>query len=385
MPLEIPSSPPAGDPIRVMIVDDSAVIRSFLSRYIGSDSAIKVVTSAANGLIALSCLRRTPVDVIVLDIEMPVMDGITALPQILAIDPHVQVIIASTLTKKNAAITLKAFESGAAECLTKPTSQEMSKSNFFRDELVEKVKVLGLVARRKKALSKKALPLAAMGAALPSARTPDITVAPLKKFTLRSEIMKVSPDVIAIGSSTGGPQALQKFFTDLKGGIRQPVFITQHMPAVFTTILAEHISKQSGLTCREAVEGDVVQDEHIYMAPGNFHMIVNAVGAKKIISLNQEPPENFCRPSVDPMMKSLAAAYGRKVLGVIFTGMGSDGLKGCQSIVEAGGAVLAQDEASSVVWGMPGAVAMTGICTQVLPLGQMARAVREYAECRRIT
>jgi two-component system chemotaxis response regulator CheB len=152
------------------------------------------------------------------------------------------------------------------------------------------------------------------------------------------------------------------------------------MPPTFTAILAEHIAKQSGLKCKEAAEGDVVQGGHIYLAPGNFHMTVKDDRGRKTISLNQDAPESFCRPAVDPMLRSIIRAYGRKVLAVILTGMGSDGLKGCQGIVDAGGTVLAQDEATSVVWGMPGAVAMAGICTKVLPLGLMTKAVREYAD-----
>ena len=171
-----------------------------------------------------------------------------------------------------------------------------------------------------------------------------------------------------------------QFFTDLKGSVRQPILVTQHMPPTFTAILAEHIAKQSGLKCKEAAEGEEIQGGHVYLAPGNFHMTVKVTGGKKVISLNQDAPENFCRPAVDPMLRSMIAAYGKKILAVIFTGMGADGLKGCQSLVEAGGTVLAQDEATSVVWGMPGAVAMAGICTQVLPLGQMAKAVRDYTD-----
>jgi two-component system chemotaxis response regulator CheB len=201
-----------------------------------------------------------------------------------------------------------------------------------------------------------------------------------KKFALRSQMVKLAPDAVAIGSSTGGPQALMQFFTDLRMPLRQPVFVTQHMPPTFTTILAEHISKQSGLKCREAQDGEEARGGIVYIAPGNFHMIVKADGAHKRIFLTQDPPENFCRPAVDPMLRSIVAAYGRKVLTVILTGMGSDGMRGCQKVVEVGGTVLAQDEATSVVWGMPGAAAMAGLCTQVLPLGLMAQAVRDYAD-----
>ncbi|MFH1158175.1 MAG: chemotaxis response regulator protein-glutamate methylesterase [Pseudomonadota bacterium] len=369
--------PPVDSLIRVMLVDDSAVIRGFLTRFIESAPEIRVVASVQNGQMALNSMERASFDVVVLDIEMPVMDGLTALPLILKADPSVQVIIASTLTKENAVITLKAIQAGAAECLAKPTSQELSGSTVFRDSLVEKIRTLGLLARSRRRASAK--PPAPGKAAVAVAAAPVKAPPPPRKIDLRSEIVKMIPDVIAVGSSTGGPQALMQFFSELKGGVKQPVFVTQHMPPMFTTILAEHIARQSGLKCVEAAEGDVVQGGHVYLAPGNFHMTVKEEGGRKVISLNQEAPESFCRPAVDPMLRSLAGVYGRKILAVIFTGMGADGLKGCQQIADAGGVVLAQDETTSVVWGMPGAVAMAGVCTQVLPLGLMAKAVREYA------
>ncbi len=370
--------PSAANPIRVMVVDDSAVIRGFLTRFIESSPDIKVISSVANGQMAVNNTAPDKYDVVLLDIEMPVMDGITALPLILKADPNVQVIIASTLTKANAAITLKAFEAGAAECLAKPTSQELAGSNNFRDSLVEKVRSLGMLARKKRGGTGKqsaAAPAAAQKTTVTTRPAP-----PPKKFTLRPEIIKAAPDVIAIGSSTGGPQALLQFFTDLKGPLKQPVFVTQHMPPMFTTILSEHISKQSGLDCREGQDGEPVTGGRVYLAPGNYHMTVRQEGARKIISLNQDAQENFCRPAVDPMLRSLIEAYGKKILAVIFTGMGADGMNACQQLAEAGGTVLAQDEATSVVWGMPGAVAMAGVCTQVLPLNKLAHAVREYAD-----
>ncbi|MCE9507420.1 MAG: chemotaxis response regulator protein-glutamate methylesterase [Alphaproteobacteria bacterium] len=372
---EAPATVSATDPIRVMIVDDSVVIRGFLSRFIESAPGLKVAASVSNGQLALNSIERSSFDVVVLDIEMPVMDGMTALPLLLKADPNIQVIIASTLTKENAAITLKAMGMGAAECLAKPTSQELAGgSTIFRDDLVEKVRELGYLARKKRGLEARPK-MPGISSAAVAARA---SIAE-KKFTLRKELSKTIPEAIAVGSSTGGPQALLQFFTELKGGFRQPVFVTQHMPPTFTTILAEHIARQSGLTCKEAAEGDVVQAGHVYLAPGNFHMTVKDIRGKKFISINQDAPEGFCRPAVDPMLRSIVNVYGSKVLAVIFTGMGADGLKGCQKVVDAGGAVWAQDEATSVVWGMPGAVAMAGICSRVLPLGKMAAAVREYA------
>lgn len=360
--------------IRVMVVDDSAVIRGFLSRYIDAAGDLKVVASAPNGQLALGTLDRQPIDVVVLDIEMPVMDGITALPLILQRDPHIAVIMASTLTKENAAISLKCLQMGATECLAKPTSSEMSGSTAFQDALVEKVRALGRAVHKRRGHAG-----SPVSAPAPSATPAAAPAAPAaKKIQLRPmPIAWRAPEAIAIGSSTGGPQALTQFFSELKGPVKQPIFVTQHMPPMFTSILADNIARHSGMTCREAVHGEKVEPSTVYVAPGNYHMTVQKTAAGVMIALNQEPPENFCRPSVDPMLRSMVDVYGGRILSVIFTGMGADGQKGCQKLVEAGGVVYAQDEATSVVWGMPGAVAMAGLCTQVLPLGLMAGAVRE--------
>lgn len=371
--------PSLSDPIRVVLVDDSAVVRSFTRQFIEEDETLRVVGTAANGQSAIDLLKTTPADVVVLDIEMPVMDGLTALPHILKVAPAAQVIISSTLTQENAVLTMRCLQAGAMECLAKPSAQDMAHATAFKENLVQKVKVLGLVARRKAA----ARP--GLGAVRPVVQPGGesgwvAAVSAPKTFTLRREQVKTPPDVIAIGSSTGGPQALIQFFTDLKTPLRQPVFLTQHMPPTFTAILAEHISKQSGLTCREAQDGEEVKGGVIYMAPGNYHLTVKNAGGRKAVALSQSPPENFCRPAADPMLRSLVEVYGRKVLAVIFTGMGSDGTQGCHKVVEAGGTVLAQDEATSVVWGMPGSVAMAGLCTRVLPLSGLAKAVREYAD-----
>ena len=378
------SSPSSAQPdstaVRVMVVDDSAVIRGFLSRYIDAAGDLKVVASAPNGQLAVSTLDRQQIDVVVLDIEMPVMDGIAALPLILQRDPHIAVIMASTLTKENAAISLKCLQMGATECLAKPTSSEMSGSTAFQDALVEKVRAIGRAVQKRRG----------QGAPTTAAATP-ASVAPMapslalpvteKKLQLKPlPLTWRAPEAIAIGSSTGGPQALTQFFSELKGPIKQPIFVTQHMPPMFTAILADNIARNSGMTCREAVHGEKVEPSTVYVAPGNYHMTVQKGAAGITIALNQEAPENFCRPSVDPMLRSMVDVYGGRILSVIFTGMGADGLKGCQKLVEAGGVVFAQDEATSVVWGMPGAVANAGICTQVLPLGLMARAVRDCVD-----
>ena len=367
-PAEGAPSGAARDRYRVMVVDDSAVIRGLISRIIESDPDLEVVSSVGNGEMALASLRRSPVDVVVLDIEMPVMDGLTALPKLIAASPGTKVIMASTLTKQNAEVSLKALEMGAADYLAKPSAvREMHGANAFKRELVEKVKTLAGAARRA------GVPRPTAAAAPRPAPRP----ATPSRIVLRDMPPVFRPDIIAIGSSTGGPQALFQMLGHLSAQVRQPIVITQHMPATFTTILAEHISRQCGLPAVEGRDGDVLAGGRCYIAPGNFHMTVEARSGGPVIRLNQEPPENFCRPSVDVMLRSVIRAYGRNILTVILTGMGQDGLKGCQMLVQTGGVVLAQDEATSVVWGMPGAVATAGVCSAVLPIKEIGPAIRK--------
>lgn len=356
-------------PYKVMIVDDSAVIRGLLTRALESDPQISIVASVQNGKIALSTLERQKVDVVVLDIEMPVMDGMTALPLIIKAQPSVRVIMASTLTLRNAEISMQALQAGAADYIPKPSSTgEISSASDFRRELTEKVKALGLAAR-----GGTQAPVE-----VPETSSSDVVVAKpvAAKKTLKLRAMPtLVPDIIAIGSSTGGPQALFEVMKSLSGKVTQPILITQHMPATFTKLLAEHISRVSGMTCNEAVDGETIVGGQVYVAPGDYHMILEADGANKVIRLTQDPPENFCRPSVDPMLRSLSKIYGPKLLVLILTGMGSDGQRGSEVVTAAGGAVIAQDEATSVVWGMPGAVASDGLCSAILPIKEIGPQV----------
>lgn len=354
-------------PYRVMIVDDSAVIRGLLTRALESDPHITIVASVQNGKIAVSTVERQKVDVVVLDIEMPVMDGMTALPLIIKAQPGIKVIMASTLTLKNAEISLQALQAGASEYIPKPTSTgAISSAGDFRRELTEKVKALGMAAR------------GGMAAVAAGAKPAGTAVAgrglPRKPIVLRA-MPRAAPEVIAIGSSTGGPQALFEVMKSLAGNVSQPILITQHMPATFTRLLAEHISRVSGIQCSEAVEGEAIIGGRAYVAPGDYHMTIEAEGQNKVIRLNQNPPENFCRPSVDPMLRSLSKIYGSRLLVLILTGMGHDGQRGSEVVTASGGAVIAQDEATSVVWGMPGAVAGGGLCSAVLPLKEIGPQV----------
>ncbi|MEO0393473.1 MAG: chemotaxis response regulator protein-glutamate methylesterase [Pseudomonadota bacterium] len=360
-----------------MLVDDSAVTRGLVSRILESDQQIDVVASVNDGQMAINSLRRTPVDVIVLDVEMPVMDGLTALPQLIEIDPAARIIVLSTLTKQNATTTVRALQMGAAECMLKPSSsREINSAEDFKSELIRKSKALCISARKKGVRPsdpKKRRPRPK----LPHERKAE---QPKKvEIKTRASTNLPVPDVIAIGSSTGGPQALFEVLKALKDGTRQPVFITQHMPGTFTNILANHIARQCEVDCVEAEDGAPVIDGRVYVAPGGYHMTVVSREGQQFIELNQDPPENFCRPAVDPMMRSLVNVYGRRVLALILTGMGQDGLKGCQAVVDAGGTVLAQDEDTSVVWGMPGAVANAGICSEIIPLPEIGPKLYNYA------
>lgn len=361
----------AGSPYRVMVVDDSAVIRGLLTRALEKDSSIKVVASVGNGEAAIKALDRHDIEVIILDIEMPVMDGLTALPKLLAAQPDVQVIMASTLTRKNAEVSLRALQAGAADYLPKPSStSELTGADSFRRELVEKVKALAKAARPSRPVATRSTDVDA------TTRAASAGIQPKRIITLRKASAAL-PRIIAIGSSTGGPQALLEVLRDMAPSIKLPILITQHMPATFTTLLAEHIERATGVPCAEGKDGEMISAGRIYLAPGNFHMIVERAGSGSVIRLNQDQPENFCRPAVDPMLRSMAPIYGSSLLTIILTGMGSDGQKGATEVVQAGGTVIAQDEATSVVWGMPGAVATSGLCSAVLPIKEIGPSVRK--------
>ncbi len=363
----------AAHPYRLMVVDDSAVIRGLLTRSLEADPEVEVLASASNGEMALNALSRHDVEIVILDIEMPVMDGLTALPKMLALKPGLKVIIASTLTRRGADISMKALAAGAADYLTKPGASALTSADEFKRELLAKVKALGQARRR------------AAGAAAPQmlARAPGALEAPppepQRRVMALRNAAREPPEVFAIGSSTGGPQALFRVMGALKGALKLPIFITQHMPATFTTILAEHVGRASGYVSAEGVDGEPVRGGRVYVAPGDFHMTIENAHGEKVVRLLKTPPENFCRPSVDPMLRSLVAVYGGRVLALILTGMGHDGLEGGKRVVEAGGTLVAQDEATSVVWGMPGAVAMAGLCSAVLPLDEIGPVIGKLA------
>ena len=357
-----------------MVVEDSAVIRGMLTRILEEDSTMRVVNSASNGQMAVNAIGRLDVDVIVLDIEMPTMDGLTALPKLLAASPRSKVIMASTLTKRNAEISLRALEAGASDYLTKPSStNELRAADGFKRELVTKVKALGAAARRTTGVARRAFAAERSQPAAAPRRSDKPSI------SLRDMPAAFRPEVLAVGSSTGGPQALFELLRNFASGLNVPILVTQHMPATFTTILAEHVSRQCGLDTVEARDGMPIVAGRCYIAPGDYHMTMKASGQGNVIALNQAPPENFCRPSVDVMLRSVVACHGRRVLTTILTGMGQDGLRGCEGVVAAGGVVVAQDEETSVVWGMPGAVSTAGLCSAVLPIGEIGPTIRRIA------
>jgi len=365
-------------PYRVMLVDDSAVIRGFLARWLKEESDIEVVASVSNGAIALREFEKAKPDVVILDIEMPEMDGMTALPKLIALDPEVKVIMASTLTLRNADISMKALSMGAADYIPKPESTRVAgDKEIFQRDLVAKVRALAARRRGGAGLAAKVTERqpAAASPVSKSTSAQSNSLYRNSEIVLRKSTLSLMPQVLAIGSSTGGPQALFKLFEKLKGRITKPIFITQHMPATFTSILAEHLGKIAGVICKEGVNGEIVEDNHIYLAPGDWHMTVVKEGGDVRIKLNQDPPENFCRPAVDPMLRSLTDVYGGRVLTVILTGMGHDGQKGSEELAKAGAPIIAQDEATSVVWGMPGAVATSGLSSAVLPLDDIPDAI----------
>src|SRR5712672_1717642 len=359
------------EPLRVMVVDDSAVIRGLISRWVATEPDMVVAASLRTVLEAVNQLERINPDVAVLDIEMPELDGISALPQLLAKKRDLIIIMASTLTRRNAEISFKALSLGAADYIPKPEStREPAAAETFRHDLIQKIRHLGAKVRR----AAPASPCPPLAPALGRPREPLPRPAPVAQPPLtRRAFSTQAPRVLLIGSSTGGPQALMALVTDLGAVIdRFPVLITQHMPPTFTTILAEHLARSSHRPAREAIDGEIVKAGQIYLAPGGRHMRVARHGTDVVIALDDGPPVNFCKPAVDPLFTSAIDVWQGSCLALILTGMGSDGMRGGKDIVASGGSVMAQDEATSVVWGMPGAAANAGICAAVLPLDQIA-------------
>ena len=363
---------------RVLICDDSAVIRAAIARALEADPTIAVVARAADGRQAVEALRRTGADVVVLDIEMPVLDGLAALPLLLGVDPTVRIVMASTLTTRGADIALRALRLGAADYIPKPSATDALGEPTFRQELLAKVKGLARLRRAQLTEARRAAapPAAARPPAAPAAPSASFAGRPRAPLVLRAA-PALPARLLAIGSSTGGPQALLALIQGLGRSLPVPVVITQHMPPAFTAMLATHITALGGLPCAEATDGEALRPGRILIAPGNRHLLIEPGPGGPHARLSDGPAVNYCRPAVDPMLASAARACDGRVLVAMLTGMGHDGLAGTRAVIEAGGAAVAQDEASSVVWGMPGAIAEAGLCHAVLPLPRLAPCLRD--------
>jgi two-component system chemotaxis response regulator CheB len=313
-------------------------------------------------------------DVVILDVEMPELDGLSALPLLLRKRSNLTVIMASALTRKHAEHSLKALSLGAADYVPKPgTSRDMATAEIFRRELTEKVRHLALRQRRR---SQPASSADGSFAHNPLGLRPANSGAS-RIFRLRKP-STVPPRAIVIGASTGGPQAVTQLLTQLAPACRQTaILVVLHMPPTFTTIFAAQLARATGMPAHEPDTGEAVQPGQIYVAPGGRHMLLEAPGGNVRIVLDDGPPEHFCRPAIDPLFASAGQIWGAEVAGVILTGMGSDGTRGAAAIADAGGSVIAQDEATSAIWGMPGSAALAGVCASVLPLDQIAPKLRQ--------
>jgi two-component system chemotaxis response regulator CheB len=381
-----------------MVVDDAVVVRGLLSRWVEAEDGLQIVGSMRSGREAIEQLERANPDVVILDVDMPDTDGITALPLLLAKKRDLVVIMASTLTRRNAEISLRALSLGAADYIPKPqTTREITTSSSFRRELIDKIKALGARQKQRSA----SVPFVHAPSVTPIAFAPPAPV-PLRPVEVREEpalrrvpapalapqdqsqsgalklrpLPLILPRVLLIGASTGGPQALNRFLAHINSLIdHTPVLLVQHMPPTFTTILGEHLTRAVGRPAREALDGEEVRAGQIYIAPGGRHMRVVRRDGTPVIAIDDGPLVNFCKPAVDPLFDSAAEVWGNKCLAVVLTGMGSDGTRGAATLVAAGGAVIAQDEETSVVWGMPGSVANAGLCSAILPLDQVGPKV----------
>lgn len=382
----------AGRRIRVMIVDDAVVVRGLFTRWIENEADFELVASLRTGREAVNQVERANPDVVVLDVEMPELDGISALPLLFEKKRDLVVIMASTVTRRNAEISLRALALGAADYIPKPPSvREVTVSADFRRELIEKIRQLGLRAPRLRQPARPAPAMPSRPAPQPAYHAPvrAPSIVPEPRPALLQETREVvlrpmpltPPRVLVVGASTGGPQALHTIIARIAGVIeRAPVLITQHMPPTFTSILAEHLGRVVKFPVHEARAGQPVEAGNVYIAPGGRHMRVERANGTVSIAIDDSPPINFCKPSVDPLFTSAAELWGPKVLGLMLTGMGADGLSGSRALVTAGGNMLAQDEATSVVWGMPGQVAHAGLASALLPIEEIApRLTRLFA------
>lgn len=394
---------PAAAKIRVLVVDDSVVIRRLVTQALSEDPGIEVVGAASNGVLALQRVPQLNPDVITLDVEMPEMDGLETLKHLRRQYPQLRVIMFSTLTRRGATATIDALMAGADDYVTKAANVGQVNESLaaLRNELVPRVNqffirqdLAGTVVPHY-APPRPSGPLAPRPADPPprgrgttpeatdgvpparGERLPALTAAgALRAAATAGRVLPafrphLAPRVVAIGVSTGGPNALSTIVPQLPADFALPILIVQHMPPLFTRLLAERLQKSTGLKVVEAAEGMAVEPRCIYIAPGDFHMRVRRTATGVVVALDQGPPENSCRPAVDVLFRSVHEVYGGEALSVVLTGMGQDGLRGVELLRASGGYVIVQDEASSVVWGMPGAVARANLADAILPIGDI--------------
>ena len=360
--------------IRVLIVDDAVVIRKIVSDVLAGDPEIEIVGTAANGRIALQKLTQVNPDLVTLDVEMPEMDGLQTLKALRVTHPRLPVIMFSTLTERGASSTIEALTLGASDYVTKPANVGSVgvAQQRVKEQLIPKIKSLCAATT---VVAKPAVAPAPV--ARPTAGAP-------RAWTWPAAGVTSQPEIIAIGVSTGGPNALAEIIPNLPGDFPVPIVIAQHMPPMFTKFLADRLNAQSPLEVREAAGGEVLQPGSVFIAPGDHHMVLRRSGTRIVTALNHDPPENSCRPAVDVLFRSVHDVYRDNVLAVVLTGMGQDGLHGCEVIKQGGGSVIVQDEATSVVWGMPGFVARAGLADRTLPLQLVAHELVARTEGARL-
>lgn len=364
--------------IKVLVVDDSAVMRKIISGALSKEPLIDVVGFAANGFQAIEKVRSLNPDVVTLDIEMPEMDGLSALKEIRKENRRLPIIMFSTLTHKGAQAAVMALTAGASDYVGKPTTSAGSIEGAFKvleNELIPKIVGLAKRVGQTKKLSHADTGSTPLALTSPGQSKP-LTSTGMSAKALSNLVVPNKPiNAVCIGVSTGGPMALMQIFGRIQNPLPVPIFIVQHMPPTFTALLAARLSTVGATTVQEAQEGGVAESGNAYIAPGGFHMTLGGIGARTTMHLNTDPPENSCRPAVDVLFRSAASRYGSGLLAIVLTGMGYDGLKGCQTIVLNGGQVIAQDEETSVIWGMPGAVAEQKLADVLLPIDRIADEV----------
>jgi len=341
---------------RAFLVDDSAVVRKVLTQEISKTPDLEVAATAGNGRLALAKFPSLKPDVVLLDIEMPEMDGLETLQQLRKLDAHVPIIMFSTLTERGASITLEALSRGATDYLTKPSNLGASAGpDVIARELIPKIRALCHLTDPQ--------------------TSPSVFNKPARQIPSSPPRLLVPAKIVVIGVSTGGPDALAHVLPLLPADFPVPLLIAQHMPPIFTTLLAARLTSKAHLSVRECVSGEPLSPGCALLAPGDYHMIVDRADGSVVLRTHQAPRENFCRPSVDVLFRSAAEIFGDRTLAVVLTGMGQDGLKGCEMLRNMGARIYVQDEASSVVWGMPGLIARAGLADKIVPLDQIASEI----------